>query len=357
MNILMIADPHIPVPPVNYGGIERNVDLMSRGLVKRGHRIHLMAGKGSRDYGGGLTVHKAPTLAYPSRACRKIWFQFLALRASVGAEVVINHGRLDYLEILYQTRKPLVHWFHNPLTGREVSYVLSRRRHGDHFVGISRSQIAEDDHATRFEIVPNAVDTNAIPFSPHAAVPSYLLFLGRITRNKGVHLAIAAAREAGMKLVIAGNFTKEEGSAEYFATMVKPHLGPDCEWRSAFDDAEKGRLLGGATALLFPTQWKEPFGAVITESLAAGTPVIAWRIAATPEIIEDGVTGFLCSSLEEMVSSIRRIRDISRNACRDAAERRFSEPAFMERVEDLLQRVVRGEPSNKPARPLAAPLP
>lgn len=337
MKILVIADPHIPVPPVGYGGIERNADLMCQGLVKQGHRVHLMAGPGSKDYGGGLTIHRAPSSAYFSRACRKIWFQFIVLRAVAGMDVVINHGRLDYLEALYKTKKPVIHWFHNPLTGRETGYILSRRKRGDHFVGISHSQISDDPEAARFNVVYNAVNTQAISFSPASQNPPYLLYLGRITRNKGVHLAIETARQAGIKLVIGGNFTKEPGSADYFETEVKPHLGPECEWVNEFDDDQKNRLLGGATALLFPTRWKEPFGAVIVESLAAGTPVIAWRIAATPEIVTDSKTGFLCDSIDEMVAALHRINEISRSQCRAEAEARFSEAAFMGRVEALIE--------------------
>ena len=337
------------MPPVGYGGIERNVDLMCRGLAKQGHRVHLMAGPGSKDYGGGLTIHRAPSLAYCSRACRKIWFQFLVARAAAGMDLVINHGRVDYLEILYKTKKPLIHWFHNPLTGREASYILSRRKRGDYFVGISRSQTSDDPEAARFNVVYNAVDTEAIHFSPASENPPYLLSLGRITRNKGTHLAIEAARQAGIKLVIGGNFTKEAGSAEYFETEVKPRLGPGCEWVSQFDDEQRNRLLGGATAMLFPTQWKEPFGAVIIESLAAGTPVIAWRIAATPEILKNGKTGFLCDSVSEMVEAIHRIKEISRSECRASAEERFSETAFMRQVDELLDSVAPSKACRRPA--------
>lgn len=340
MNILMIADPHIPVPPVNYGGIERNVDLMSRGLVKRGHRVHLMAGPGSRDYGGGLTLHRAPSLAYASRAFRKSWFQVIAYRAAATADIVVNHGRLDYLEGLFRTSKPMVHWFHNPLRGDEVSYVLSRRRRGDLFVAISQAQISTEAQAERFRVVYNPVDTETIPFSPVAANPPYALFLGRLTFNKGVHLAIEAARGAGIKLVIGGNVPNERGAADFFETHVKPFLGPQCEWVGPYDDALRAKLIGGASALLFPIQWNEPFGLVMIEAMAGGVPVIAWRRASTPEIVEHGRTGFLCDSVEEMVLAIRNIGKISRHACRAAAELRFSEPAFMRRVEELLSRVV-----------------
>src|SRR5262249_15176058 len=128
MKLLVVADPMVPVPPLNYGGSERIIDLMCRGLAQRRHRVHLIAGPGSRDYGGGLTIHRAPSSTFPSRAARKLWFQWIVCRAALNADIVINHARLDYLEILYRTRKPIIHWFHVPLNGREVPYVLSRRR-------------------------------------------------------------------------------------------------------------------------------------------------------------------------------------------------------------------------------------
>ena len=347
MKILVIADPHIPVPPVNYGGTERAAGLMCQGLVKRGHQVRLLAGPGSKDYGGGVTIHQPPSSAYFSRAYRKILFQFTALRAARAVDVVINYSRLDYLESLYRTRKPIIHWFQNPLTGDEVGYILSRRQQGDHFIGISRSQIADDPEAARFNVIYNAVDTETIPFSPVPATPPYLLFLGRLTENKGVHTAIEAARRAGIKLVIGGNIPNEPGAAAYFETSIKPHLGPLCEWIGPYDDSTRIKLVAGATALLFPIQWKEPFGIVMIEALASGTPVIASRIASTPEVITHGKTGFLCDSVEEMAAAIHRIKEISRSECRASVEEQFSEPAFMHQVDDLLTRVV-AEPTTLP---------
>lgn len=340
MKILVIADPHIPVPPVKYGGTERIADLLCRGLVERGHRIRLLAGAGSRNYGDGLIVHRAPSLAHPSRAFRKIWFQLLTLRAIAGVDLVINFGRIDYLELLYRTNVPLIHWFQNPLTGREMSYLLRRRRERQKFVGVSRAQVSKDADAERFDIVHNSVNTGAIPFSGAAARPSYLLFLGRLTENKGVHLAIEAARRAGMKLVIAGNIPDEPGSAEYFETRIKPFLGPQCEWVGPYDEATRIKLLSGASALLFPIQWNEPFAVVLVEALASGVPVIASRCASTPEAIVHGETGFLCDSVDDFVQSIHRVGEISRFRCRESVEQQFSEPVFMRKVEDLIARTL-----------------
>jgi glycosyltransferase involved in cell wall biosynthesis len=348
---LVIADPHISVPPVNYGGTERAVDLMCRGLAKHGHEVHLLAGPGSNDYGGGLTVHRAPSSTYFSRAYTKIWFQFIAWRAVRRADVVINYSRLDYLESLYRTEKPIIHWFQNPLTGGEADYILSRRKQGDYFVGISRSQLSGEPEAARFNVIYNAVDTAAIPFSSVPATPPYLLFLGRLTENKGVHTAIEAARRAGVKLVIGGNIPNESGAAAYFETSIKPYLGPACEWIGPYDDSTRIKLVAGATALLFPIQWNEPFGIVMIEALAGGVPVIASRIASTPEVITHGKTGFLCDSVEEMVTAIHRIKEISRSECRASVEARFSERAFMGQVEELIARAVAGTTAMPPKAP------
>lgn len=341
MKILVIADAVIPVPPVGYGGTERVVDMMCRGLVRHGHEVHLMAGPGSKDYGGGLTIHRAPTDAYPSRAFRKIWFQYLVMRAARGAKVVINHGRLDYLEALYRTDRPILHWLHNPLNGREADYVVSRRPSGDHFVGISHAQISANKAAGRFAVVYNAVDLETIPFCPAAASPPYLLFLGRLTRNKGVHLAIEVGRRAGMKLVIAGNVPRESDDPDYFETMVKPHLGPQCEWVGPYDSTRRNELLAGAGALIFPVQWMEPFGNVMVEAMAAGVPVIASRMASTPEVVAHGETGFLCASVEEMIAAVPLLKGISREKCRQRVAEHFSEPIHMAAVERLITTVLR----------------
>ena len=333
----MIADPWLPIPPPKYGGAERIVDLTCRGLARRGHHVHLLAAKGSRNYGAGLTTHRVPSAAYVSRAFRKTWFQFLSLQSVRNVDAVINHGRLDYLEALYRLRKPILHWFHNPLTGREIPYLLSRGRQRDTFVGVSRAQVSGDPAAGRFQVVHNAMETAGIPFSSAPANPPYVIFLGRLTRNKGVHLAIEAARRAGIRLVLGGKIaTAEQEGAEYFASAIQPHLGPECEWIGEYDDATRARLLAGATALLFPIQWPEPFGLVMIEALAAGVPVIATRTASAPEIVVDGKNGFLCDSVDDMAAAIRRVPEISRQECRADAERRFGEPEFIRRVEELL---------------------
>jgi glycosyltransferase involved in cell wall biosynthesis len=268
---------------------------------------------------------------------RKIWFQAISLRCAAEADVIVNHGRLDYLEAIYRTRKPVIHWFHCPLTGREIRFVRQRRQRGDIFVAISQSQIENDPEAGRFKVVYNPVNVDSIPFSAKPADPPYLLFLGRLTENKGTHVAIEVAKLAGMKLAMGGIVPNEPGAREYYETRVKPHLGPSCEWVGPYNDAMRLELVAGASALLFPIQWPEPFGLVMVEAMAGGVPVVARRYASTPEVVEDGRTGFLCDSVNEMVAAVGRIGAISRAECRRSMERRFSLEMHLDRLEELLE--------------------
>jgi glycosyltransferase involved in cell wall biosynthesis len=338
VKMLVIADPHVPVPPVNYGGSERIIDLMCRGLVRRGHQVHLVAGPGSRNYGGGLTIHRAPSSTVASRVARKLWFQLVVSRAALGSDIIINHARIDYLEVIYWTDKPVIHWFHVPLNGREVPYVLSRRQRGDHFVGVSHAQVARSPG--RFQVIHNALDVRSVPFVPDPGPHPYLLFLGQLTRQKGVHLAIEAARRAGIKRVIGGKVPAGPDAAEFFAAAVKPCLGPECEWVGLYDEATRVQLVAGAAGLLFPIQAEEAFGLVMIEALAGGVPVIAMRMASTPEVVIDGVNGFLCESVDQMVAAIHRVKEISRHECRASVEDRFGEPQFIRRVEAVVAKAL-----------------
>jgi glycosyltransferase involved in cell wall biosynthesis len=340
MRILFIVDPRIPVPPRDYGGIERIVAALGSELRSLGHRVDLIAGPGSQSFGGRLVIHHEPGIGFRSRCFRKVWFQILSLPALLRADVVLNFGRLDYLETALRLPVPLVCCFQNPVSQAEMDWLHRRRSKRLALVGISQSQIEELAERDRFSVIPNATEVAATPFHAVAAQPPYLAFLGRVTRNKGADTAIRVARRCGMKLRIGGNLSQEEGGPEFFESEVRPALGPDVEWIGPVDDTQKQVLLGGASALLFPIRWREPFGIVMVESLANGTPVIAPRCASTPEVIEEGVTGFLCDSEDEMVEAVARIGSIDRTACRRAAEERFSIPRmtreYLRVVENLL---------------------
>lgn len=344
VNVTVIADPILTVPPTGYGGSERVIAALCLALRTMGHRITLVAAKGSQNY-GRLFVHRAPdNKSFLSRASRKLLFQPLSILATMGADVVHNFGRLDYLWTLLKTDVPLVHTFVNPIAEAELNLLLPRRASRMALVSVSDHQRRAVKHPFRWETVYNAVNVDRMFFTEKAVQPPYLAFLGRMTYNKGLHVAIDVARRAGLPLRIVGNVSQEPGGPEYFETRIRPALGKDVEWvGDVLPDEAKAAFLGGASALLFPIQWDEPFAVVIGEALACGTPVIAIRRASTPEAVVDGKTGFLCDSADEMVAAVNRIPEIRREHCRAYAEAVLSSRAMATKYLGIYQRTANGE--------------
>jgi glycosyltransferase involved in cell wall biosynthesis len=329
VRVLVIADARIPVPPKRYGGTERIVALLCDGLAARGHQVTLMAAKGSRNYGRLITYSWAGRKPYPYRAWCKLRFQALSLAAARNADVVINFGRVNYLWGVLQTTKPLICQFQNPIQHSAIDFLLSRRTEALLLVSASDQQRAHVAGTGFWRTIYNAVDTDRLAFAPRPD-PGYLAFLGRLTANKGAHVAIEVARRLGRPLRIAGNVSDEARGRHFFETRVRPQLGDGIEWIGVVDDEAKVPFLQNAAALLVPIQWHEPFGLVVAEALACGTPVLAMHRGSMPELIRHGVTGFLCRSTDEMVDAVGRLGEIDRRACREDCERRFSADRMVE---------------------------
>ena len=337
MKILMIADPHIPIPPQHYGGAERIVALYARAFQQRGHTVHLLAGEGSQPYGGRLHLHRAPSLAWPSRAQRKLRFQLQSLWAARDADVIYNHGRFDYLEALLLCRRPLLCKFPNPIDQAQIDFAEARIRSPQvAFQLISENQRSHARIRTRSHVIPNSLDTSL--YRPGDGGGGYLAFLGRLTANKGLDTALDVAEASGRPLVIAGTLSRQDDDEAFFRHRIEPRLdGVRFRWIGPVDDRQKEALLADAAALLFPIRWPEPFGIVMVEALACGTPVIASRCGSTPEVIEHGRTGFLCNSTAELVAAVGRLSELSRADCRAAAEHRFDVNVVAPRVLAVLQ--------------------
>jgi glycosyltransferase involved in cell wall biosynthesis len=190
-------------------------------------------------------------------------------------------------------------------------------------------------------VIYNAVPTDKLTYHLQIKSPPYLAFLGRLNSDKGIDTAIEVSQKTGIPLKIAGTINQEEkGAIDFFNRKVKPYLRQNCEWIGAINDTQKSEFLGGALATLFPIRWSEPFGIVMAESLACGTPVIATPMGSVPEVIKHGKTGFICDSVEEMVQAVHNIQQIDRAACRLEAENRFSADAFLNQVLELYRELL-----------------
>ena len=238
MKILIIADPIIPVPPKNYGGTERIVDLYAKEFVRLGHNVNIMASVGSNNYGGTLYTHKSPSKKWISRAYRKIIFQFQSLYAARNCDFIFNHGRFDYLESLLKLGKPIVQYQHNGLDSKQIKMMESKVKKRFKLICISKDQVSEFKTTFKTKVIHNFVDTNYYPFSEKGK--GYLAFLGRLTKNKGVDSAIKIAKLSQKKLKIAGIIPQNNEDREFFENEVKPNIGNNLiEFIGKVNDSEK----------------------------------------------------------------------------------------------------------------------
>ena len=345
MRILLIADPNVPVPPEYYGGAERIVALYAQEFSHLGHHVDLLAGPGSRGFGGSLHLHHAPTKEYLIRAYRKILFQFQSVLAARNCDVIYNYGRFDYLKALLELRRPLLNCFQNPISQAQIDFAEERLRANAAFHFISRHQHSQAKIVTPSVVIPNPIDSSR--YRAGTGSGGYMAFLGRLTFNKGVDVAIGVALQEGRRLVIAGNVSKEEGGERFFCKHVETFIdGDQIRWIGPVTDQQKQELLSQAEVLLFPIRWDEPFGIVMIEALACGCPVIATRRASTPEVIDHGVTGWLCDpeepSVDAFVEALTHLPELDRQACRKAVEERFDirivAPRVLEVLEQLMDR-------------------
>jgi glycosyltransferase involved in cell wall biosynthesis len=319
LRIAITADPGIPVPPQHYGGIERIVHLLACELAGRGHQVTVFARRGSQ-----LPCRLVP---YPGDAIRNAGRIALEVRRA-HFDLIHSFGRLAYLTTLLPLSIPKLMSYQRRITPRSVVWGARLARGSLHFTACSRHMVAPVRGLAEWHVIYNAVPLERYSFRDTVPADAPLVFLGRVEHIKGAHLAVEVARRTGRKLVIAGNVPADH--AAYFDAQIQPYLdGRRISYAGPVDDAQKNALLGGAAALLMPILWDEPFGIVMAESLACGTPVIGLRRASVPEVVEHGVTGFVCDDVEGLAQAVGHLSEIDRRTCRRVMEARFSGPAMV----------------------------
>jgi glycosyltransferase involved in cell wall biosynthesis len=319
VRIAIIAPPWLPVPPPGYGGTEVVLDGLARGLVDAGHEVLLIGHPGSTCAVKRLSIVPVEDAQPMGRAVSELEHALGAYEAATDYDIISDHTTAGPVVALTSPLPPVVATNHNPFNrGREAIY----RRAADRvaLVAISHSHASTTDLRVS-AVIHHGIDVGAFPFGHGDG--GYLATLTRMTHDKGVHRAAQLARDAGVPLRIAAKIrtTREH---EYFDECVRPLLTSDVEFIGEVDADGKRQLLSGAFAMLNPTEWAEPFGMTMIESLACGTPVIGTARGSSPEIIDHGVTGFLGESDDDLLAGIAHAASLDRAACRRAAEERFS---------------------------------
>lgn len=322
MKIAITADPEIPVPPVLYGGIERIIYMLILGLVEKGHDVtlfahrdskvpcRLVAWKGLKSNGYGNIVRNTATLS------RHV--------AGGNFDVLHSFSRLAYLLPLLPTKLPkIMSYQREPSLPQIRKASRLAKKQSLIFTGCSDYITDKIREVSRAETIYNGIPADRYQAKDQVTTDAPLIFLGRIEEIKGPHIAIEVARKAKRKLVLAGNIPAE--GKDFFEKKIKPFLDKDIVFIGAVNDDQKNEWLGKAAALLMPIQWNEPFGIVMAEAMACGTPVLAFPRGSVPEVVDDGVNGFICRDVDEMVKRVNDIPSLNRKKVRMIADQRFSD--------------------------------
>jgi glycosyltransferase involved in cell wall biosynthesis len=320
LKIGLLAPPWAAIPPPGYGGTESVICQLARGLAVAGHEVVLYAT-------GDSTAPVPIVYAMATAKWERIGHGEVELphvmhgyEALAGCDVIHDHTVLGPAWSLASGYDRVVTTCHGPFSG-ELRAIY--RRYGKRMpvVAISGDQASHAPEIAVDRVIHHGLDPTE--YRVGKGDGNYLLFLGRMTPDKGVREAVLAARAADVPLVIAAK-NREPVEQAYFADEISPLLTDDVELVGEVAGEAKLALLGGAKALLNPIQWAEPFGLVMIEAMACGTPVIACPNGAAPEIVDTGSTGFLCCDHAELVAAIQRVDQLDRGACREAVTRRFS---------------------------------
>ena len=336
MRIGLIAPPWIPVPPRTYGGTEEVIDNLARGLAALGHDVRLFTVGESTCPVPRRWLYRSPAEPMGDRF-REAAHVMAAYQALAGTGIIHDHTELGPRLAGRRgiSHPPVVTTVHGPVTAQNRCTLAEAARYAS-IVAISHA------HARSFGDIPvAAVIHHGIDLDVHKPGPGtggYLLFIGRMSPDKGVHHAVRVARRAGWPLVITAKI-REPAERAYFDQQVRPLLGSDDDMLAEQPLAARVDLMRHAAALLNPITWPEPFGLVMAQALATATPVLAFPNGAAPEIIDHGRTGYLCQGEDDMTAAVARVPRISRRQCRAAAERRFS-LARMAAVYDWLYRAI-----------------
>jgi glycosyltransferase involved in cell wall biosynthesis len=338
MRIAIVAPPWLPIPPPAYGGTENLLDALARGLKRAGHDVVLCTTGDSTCPVGRTSVFEQHIGVGSGSSVDEIRHILHAYEEVQDCDVVHDHTLVGPLYSAAFPGLPVVTTNHGPFNAELIDLyrVLSDRVP---VIAISEHQ-ASTAHGVRIAaVIHHGVNLDTFPVGKGGG--GYAMFLGRMHPGKAPHVAASIAREAGVALKIAAKMN-EPAEHAYFEEMVRPLLGGNIEYLGEVDRPTKLALLAEADCLLNPIAWPEPFGMVMIEALACGTPVLTTPFGAAPEIVRDGVVGFVRSDRDGLVEALAQVHEIDRVACRTRVEERFSVERMVADHVDVYEQAVAG---------------
>ena len=342
MKIAQVAPLWFSIPPEKYGGIEWIVYHLCEGLTKKGHEVTLFASGDSKVPCKLVPVHPQGLLK-DKISWYDQTYNLLNLTTAFkkASEFDIIHTHIDLWELYFPqlVKTPCLHTMHNPLYSsqkRDSRLFILEHFKNNNFVAISNSQRKFSRVKLNFEAtIYNGIDISEFKFNPKPK--THFVWCARVDKYKGIENAIEIAEKAKVKLVLAGRLDPTQ--KEYFEKNIKPRLGKQIQYIGEYATEEKSNFFGQAKALLYPIEWEEPFGLNMVESMACGTPVIAFSRGSVPEVVKEGKTGFVVENISQAVKAVKNIDKIKREDCRKWVENNFTKEIMTENYEKLYKRL------------------
>jgi glycosyltransferase involved in cell wall biosynthesis len=341
MRIAQIAPVNQRVPPPRYGGTERIVSYITEGLVAKGHEVTLFAAAGSET-----KANLIPVVPHPLREAHildstpfTVAEVAKAYKMADKFDIIHNHAWPDYLAFAAAnaSKTPTLTTVHFP-------FLPETRRVFEEYKNLNYVSISNNQRKTSLKLnfcgtVYNSIPVEKFPFSRKH--DDYLLHVGRISLQKGTHIAIDIALKLKKELIIAAKLDPWE--VGYFNQYVAPRLSNGhVHWLGEVDEHERNKLMSKAACLLHPITWREPFGLVVVEAMATGCPVVAFRKGSSPEIVANGKTGFVVENEKQMVRAVKKIDSIDRRACREHVMEKFNTTKMVNAYEKLYNKIING---------------
>lgn len=325
MHIAMIADPYIPIPPKGYGGIERMITFLIEEYMSLGHQVTLFCHPDSLIPCQKFFYGKKPHYGIQIRILELSQIWSYLIKQQKDFDVIHSFGRLAGLLPCYFSTIPKIQSYQREISRRNIWAASLLSGSSLYFTACTRHCWRNKHLLGQWKTIYNGVVLKTYTFKPTVSKDAPLVFLGRIERIKGAHTAIKVALKTKRRLIIAGNHSVNQQEDVYWKKEILPFIGREgIEYIGEINDQQKNDLLGNALAFLMPIEWEEPFGIVMIEAMACGTPVIAFNRGSVSEVVIDQQTGFICQDQQQMIDVVNKAHHIRREECRKLVENKFS---------------------------------